>query len=660
MARLYRDPHGVPHLRATSAVDLAHAQGKVTAIDRPWQLEWLRRRAEGTTAAAIGEGGVPWDRFARRMETRATAERSLAACNAETQAFVTAYVDGVNAGLDDLRWRAVPELAALDLPPGRWEPWHPLGTFLAQHLLFGGIGGQLWARLVRDVLGDDAGLLSHEGPPGAGSNAWAVAGGRTASGLPLIGGDPHRIIELPNVYQQVRLACEDPDDPFDVVGFTFVGVPGVQHFAHAGDVAWAITNACADYQDVHDEEVPLTDVVARRRETIEVRDGLPVEVEVVRTTRGLVFDRGLSVRTASWELGELGFDALLPLLRARTADDVDRAVESWVEPVNNLVVADRSGVVRYRVAGRVPVRDAEGEWTGWLADPHRVDVPADGHVVTANERRGPESAAVGSVFAPPYRADRLHALLGDRTGLTAGDFVAIQNDTHLATVALLRTLVPGEFDGWDGRMDAGSPEAARFAVWRSELVRHLAGEPVFRPLFEPSNGHRYDSLFAAWLDPVARIGLALPTLVAAGDPFGIDLRAVARAALDQVRALEAARQLPATWGETHVVTPVHALEVYPRWADLVDRWQVPALPLAGDSDCVRCCASYPGITDDCYRGSVARYVWDLADRDRSGWVVPTGSCGLPGHEHHHDQLPLWVAGRLAPVVTDWDELTEVG
>ena len=143
-----------------------------------------------------------------------------------------------------------------------------------------------------------------------------------------------------------------------MVGYTFVGVPGVQHFAHAGEVAWAITNACADYQDVTADDG--SDVVEQHTETIQVLGADAVEIDVVETARGLVFEDGLAVRTSSWELGELGFDAILGLLRARTADDVDRALDSWVEPVNNAVIADRAGAVRYRIAGRVPVRDGSG------------------------------------------------------------------------------------------------------------------------------------------------------------------------------------------------------------------------------------------------------------------------------------------------------------
>jgi penicillin amidase len=80
--------------------------------------------------------------------------------------------------------------------------------------------------------------------------------------------------------------------------------------------------------------------------------------------------------------------------------------------------------------------------------------------------------------------------------------------------------------------------------------------------------------------------------------------------------------------------------------------------VSGDIDCVRCTGSQPGIADECWRGSVARYVWDLADRDKSGWVVPLGASGDPRSPHHHDQLSRWAEARLVPLVTDWARLTE--
>ena len=124
--------------------------------------------------------------------------------------------------------------------------------FLVQHILFATFPNKLFRAHVAGTLGPDAvALFSIEAPVWSGSNAWAAHGSATATGAPLIAGDPHRLLELPGVYQQVHLACPD----FDAVGFAFPGVPGLPHFGHTGHAAWAITNAMADYQDLFEEEL---------------------------------------------------------------------------------------------------------------------------------------------------------------------------------------------------------------------------------------------------------------------------------------------------------------------------------------------------------------------------------------------------------------------
>ena len=99
MARIYRDAYGVPHIRATDVLDLAHGQGWAIARDRSWQLEYQRRRATGTTAEVLGAPQLPWDTWARQTRIVDTARRAFDGLGEETRAFVTAYVDGVNAGL---------------------------------------------------------------------------------------------------------------------------------------------------------------------------------------------------------------------------------------------------------------------------------------------------------------------------------------------------------------------------------------------------------------------------------------------------------------------------------------------------------------------------------------------------------------------------------
>ena len=104
------------------------------------------------------------------------------------------------------------------------------------------------------------------------------------------------------MYQQVRLAC----DEFDVVGLAFPGVPGVQHFGHTGTAAWGITNAIAHHVEVFRERLSDDGAaalgpdgwapVARHTETIRVRGGADVAVDVVETDRGPLVLDGLSVR----------------------------------------------------------------------------------------------------------------------------------------------------------------------------------------------------------------------------------------------------------------------------------------------------------------------------------------------------------------------------
>ena len=203
-----------------------------------------------------------------------------------------------------------------------------------------------------------------------------------------------------------------------------------------------------------------------------------------------------------------------------------------------------------------------------------------------------------------------------------------------------------EILAWDGHMDAESQAAAAFAAWRTALTRRLVSEPVFGPL---ADAYVHGPVFAPYLDLTASVGLALETLVPSAAPFGIDVRRLATLALEDAAAH------PASWGDVHVLGPTHGFDVAD--ADLVPP-DIPVTPVAGDIDSVRCTGWLPALTDECYRGSVARYVWDLGDRSRSAWVVPLGAAGDPRSPHHHDQLEAWAEARLLPVVTDWDELAE--
>ncbi|MCC3765641.1 GNAT family N-acetyltransferase [Glycomyces sp. TRM65418] len=671
----YRDAWGIPHLRAPDPLSLAFAQGRNAAADRAWQLETLRRRATGTASALLGGEWRHWDRLVRQVGVPTAARSVLDGLDPATAEWVRAYVAGVNAALPEAA-AAAPEF---DSAPGPWEPWTPLAVWYAEHLLFGsGFPAKLWRERVAAHLGEDAvARFAMDGPEPVGSNGWLVDGSLTATGHPILAGDPHRFLQLPGAYQQIRLACTaNGPDGFDVVGLAMPGIPGIAHFGHTGGVAWGITNAMADTQDLFLERLRRNDdgsieafgpdgwePAASRTETIEVAGGAPATIEVVTTARGPIVaedaDGALSLRGPLQVRSDLGFAALPKLLRARTVADVDAALDGWVSPVNVVMAADTAGGLLHRAAGRVPERDAANRvrpvpawepryaWRGWRPMPRgRVDRLA----AMANDRG--VAAPLGVEFCPPHRADRIRELLETRTDWAAADMASIHTDTFLPSAGILLDRLPrldlggpaarlrDRLLAWDRRMDADSTDAAAFAAVRTAFIRNLAELPVFAPLADPS-GH--PAIFAPWLALSPRIGFALGPLLDSDLIDAEEQDAALTAAL-----ADAAARAPVTWGEVHRLVP---------WRDVPGEEPEALAGVAGDADCVLATSGVPGVTETFLRGPAARWVWDLADREQSRWIVPFGASGVPG-PHFRDQFPLWRRGELVPVVTDWQQLHE--
>ncbi|MGI9825041.1 penicillin acylase family protein [Agromyces sp. Marseille-Q5079] len=697
---LARDQHGIPHLRGGDVFELAAAQGEVTAHDRGWQIEVDRRRAEGTLAALIGAAGLDWDVFARRARLDDTARRTFATLGDEDRAFVRAYVDGVRRGIREVGGRAA-EFAELDAlfgdraPLDDWPEHAPLGILHVAHALFSSFPSLLWAEHVARTLGDpwvEVLAGGDDAEPASGSNAWALHGSQTGSGFPILAGDPHRIFELPGVYQQVGLAC----DEFDVIGLAFPGVPGVAHFGHTGHAAWGITNAIAHSVDVFHERlrrVPVASdgeeliealgpdgwrAAAVDRSTIAVRGGEPVEVEAIETDRGTVitdlvarpdgdFD-AWSVRMPARAGSDLGFAALLPLLRARSAADVVAAFGRWVDPVNRLLTADRAGAVLSATVGRAPDRPRaerrlplDATRTHPVADRRMPPaIAVDAVAVDANERPSRDDVDLGWAYAHPHRARRIRTLLdaAPPAGLTTDDLAPIWGDALLGglegwlallpTGAALDDLTPearrtcAQLRAWNGVMDADSPAAARFAAFREELVAEVAALPELARLHDP---HGFGAIYDPWMGVRGRIAAALPRL--------LDAPAL-RSQRDRLvrAALNAAAVRPdEPWGEEHRMLPLHVFVDVP---GATDPGRDLDVGLSGDGESVRCTGSTPGVTRRSWRGSVARWAWDLGERDRSRWGVPFGASGDPASAHFADQLADWVAAtpplvpRLAP------------
>jgi len=309
-----RDAHGVPHIRAANENDLWIAQGYVTAQDRLWQMDLLRRNAGGELAEVFGSAQVEHDRAQRVLQIRVTAHRIYSNLPDSDRARLDAYARGVNLFIAQHQDTLPAEFRVLFYRPRPWtgEDGICVGLTMVQgldtHFEDKLVRAQISARLHNPKLEADlypvgswrdhppTGIqldLSqpHAEPPptededddrtearlttardstvaedphrlrrllglldcdgcASGSNNWVVGGSHTASGKPLLSNDMHLTLLVPNIWYMADLQAPG----FHVTGVTLPGAPGVIA-GHNEHVAWGFTALYGDVQDLYVESL---------------------------------------------------------------------------------------------------------------------------------------------------------------------------------------------------------------------------------------------------------------------------------------------------------------------------------------------------------------------------------------------------------------------
>ncbi|MEZ2299733.1 penicillin acylase family protein [Variovorax sp. RCC_210] len=725
---LWRDAWGIPHLRATCADDAFFALGHVHASDRLWQMDALRRRTLGRYAEWMGPSALPMDMLVRRLGLAECSRRDLEAVNERTRAMLSAYTAGVNAFM--AAGPLPPEYALLGEAPEPWEAWHSIAVLRQTSLLLNSVYPKLWRAIALPVVGaqaldrlrmDDGGEELVCMPPGAlagrlspdmaaladaisafvsesntdaaggGSNNWAVHGSRTQSGRPLLAGDPHRVLDMPNMYLQCHVAC----DEFDVIGLTTPGVPGFPHFAHNPDVAWCVTVAFVDTADVYLERFEnegrryllRTEAdgghaqwaeVERRVERIRVRGQADVACEVLATARGPVVagdaksGSALVLRHSSDVEADRSFDCMRPMMEARSVDALFEASRGWGLVDHNLVAADTQGHIGHHVRAKVPRRPAINGWLpvpGWLDKhawrgwiewehmPRQIDPPA-GLIVTANNRVVERHDDYLSTDChPPHRARRIWQLLTAMESAGVQDMEAVHRDTlslpaleicaRLAPLALTEPASVALRDrlvAWNGRVDADAVDANAYISLRMALARSVARRSGLGAL-----DMGLQRTIAPGLAVDYQLGWCVPQLLRADDEAllgGASWNEVLTEALAEV-----ARDPAAPWGARHRLLLRHPLAMaFPSAALLapLDKGAVD-----GDNETVFTTGYLPHLGAHAHYASLARYVFDVGQWDACLWIVFHGASGDPRDAHYDDQTAAWLRGETVPMLYDW-------
>ncbi|MDW5264151.1 MAG: penicillin acylase family protein [Edaphobacter sp.] len=144
-----RDTRGVPHIHAATLSDLVVAQGFVTAQDRLWQMDILRRHAAGELAEILGPSLVPHDRAQRILQVRASADRAVASLPPDQLHWLQLYAQGVNASIAAQSAHLPIEFRILRYQP---EPWTPRDSILVGLAMFQDLTNTFPQKLNREAL----------------------------------------------------------------------------------------------------------------------------------------------------------------------------------------------------------------------------------------------------------------------------------------------------------------------------------------------------------------------------------------------------------------------------------------------------------------------------------------------------------------------------
>ena len=739
-ATVHRDKWGIPHISADNEADLFFAQGFATAQDRLFQMDYDRLRCLGRSSEHLGELGLTQDRLMRRRALKNVAKRDLEVCSPEAKAMITAYTAGVNAFINsDAPLPAEYKLTGTEPEP--WEDWHCILVYKVRNTAEGSFQAKLWlAKLAAEIGPYKVAAISPGSQPGAlmtvppgteysgpalnaieeltrvvnatemlretdgGSNGWAISGDRTESGLPLVAGDSHRGLEVPNVYYQVHL--KGPD--FQVLGHSIPGVPMAMHFAHNDHVCWGMTHGGADTQDLFVEQLRRTNdgveylfkdewlKAASSVESISVREATKEEVEIVETHHGPIISGsvdsgwGVAISDPGSNDGTRWVDAAYGAMKSRSADELEKAFDTWTDRVNNYPYADVHGNFGYLFKGRIAIRGTENGWgpvPGWTGDHEwngyipneelpRSKNPDTGWVVTCNQR------VVGhdyqhyltNLYGTDYRARRIRDRIGKLVGSPASvdDMSSIHADTvSIPAQALTGAIINlNSLDGiyssaaeilskWDCDLKEDSSAAAIYAASSRELNKQLA-IAAYGSLAggvtgdEPDTGAEDQLRRQLKPDFIQRLGDGSLSDARYGFDAAALVESAFKAGVDYLAARFGNELINWRWGDLHRTGHSHPLAgAFPDSADMLNP---PKVEAAGDGDVPWASGSPTPAEFAIKTGPINRYIHDPSNWINGRWIVPLGSSGHPASPHFSDQQDMWSKVETIPQLWDWDEI----
>jgi acyl-homoserine lactone acylase PvdQ len=679
---IHRDEWGVPHIFGPTDASVVFGAAYAQAEDNWWQVEDNFVRAIGRGAELYGEEALLDDYLARGLEIPRRSREEYRRAPERMRVLYDAYAAGFNHFLET---HPDVERRILD----RVEPWHTLALIRFkyhhnEYLRYAGLrrghsepvleqaridasgegdASELGAAGSLPSLAWPSEVLSPNGEPARGSNEWAVAGSRTASGNPMLLINPHVSFFGLSTYTEVHLHSDEGLVFSGLTRFGFM-LPYMGNSAHLG---WAYTDNYGDHGDLYFEELNANGDSYRYgeswrdlttwTETIYVLTGdalAPREYRFTKTHHGPILGftddgRPLAVRLAKLDEGGW-FVQWYGMMRARSLEEWRTAIALLNVPYMNTMYADRDGNILYIYNHAIPRRSLEYDWsrpvdgtdpgTEWqgyhpLEELPQFLNPEAGYLQNTNSTpfMATDGIEVGPEDFPEYmvgketdnrRARNSRRVLQELNDLTLDDFALAVLDTRLIAADEWLDDLFSAFE----RVQRDDPgRAARLAGPIAALRswdRHAAKASVPTTLFvlwadtvNPDRNQRPEQ----WIDAFARV----------------------------VGLLErdwGTWEVP--WGEINRIQRPDAGGLLPFDDDL------PSLPVAGAPGWLGSVFTFhsgkAGGTKRQYgqHGNSFVKVVEFTPDVRARSVFVFGQSGDPGSPHYFDQAEVYSASRFKP------------
>lgn len=381
---VHRDSWGVPHVYADTDAGAVFGYMYAQAQDNFWQIEDTMIQALGRYAEVVGEAGVGADYLNRALNLVALSRQEWQSLSPELQALTAAAAAGLNQYLKDSGTQ--PRLIT------RFEPWHftahsrftlyQLFVFNRAEIRNEEIVNRVKGQLLTHSFSEGSLSLASESAVAdaiahAGSNAWAIAPERSASGAAMLFINPHQPYFGPGQWYEGHLHSVQGLH-FSGAGFFGSLVPTIGHNEYLG---WTHTVNKPDIVDVYalqaddlsdpqtyaygDETRPFSDreiaVKVKTEQGMQTRNFKVLESHLgpVVAQRG---DKLMVVRMARFEEGGQ-LAQRYDMLRARNLDEFKAALGQTATPMFNTMYADVHGDIYYSYYGAVPRRDPAYDWS---------------------------------------------------------------------------------------------------------------------------------------------------------------------------------------------------------------------------------------------------------------------------------------------------------